>query len=290
MEQKKNNLLKKIILILLFLILIICGLLFFARYISTSGLEIKEYKIINSNITDNFHGLKIVHISDIHYKTTVDKNKLSELTKKVNKLKPDIIVFTGDAIDKNIKYDKEDFNDITKCLKQMNATLGKYAIMGENDYSYEFFETLLENSGFINLNDTYDYIYKGNQNYILLTGLSSVDNKEKSIEDKNNMLQEIKQNEKKPIYSILLIHEPDIIDDIDTSMFSLILAGHSHNGQINIPFFRDMLIPEMAKKYNKEKYQLETTDIFISNGIGTSHVNFRLFNKPSFNLYRLTNK
>lgn len=290
MEDKKPKFFKKIIIIFIFLVLIICTFLLYARYISTAGLDIKEYKIQNENITDNFHGLKIVHISDIHYKTTIDKKKLCNLSKKVNKTKPDIIVFTGDLIDKEINYDKNDFKNISECLNNMSATLGKYAIMGEHDYSYEFFTTLLENSGFINLNDSYDYIYKNDQNFILLAGLSSSTNKDKSIEEKQQLINELNQKEEKPIYSILLVHEPDIIDDIDISQFSLILAGHSHNGQVNVPILRNSLLPDLAKKYNKEQYKKDNTDIFISNGIGTSHINFRFWNKPSFNLYRITKK
>ena len=75
-QQKKRHTLIKIIVILVF---IITGLLLYSRFISTKGLKVKEYKITNSVITDNFHGFKIVHISDIHYGRTIKSKELENL-------------------------------------------------------------------------------------------------------------------------------------------------------------------------------------------------------------------
>ena len=72
--------------------------------------------------------------------------------------------------------------------------------------------------------------------------------------------------------------------------FNLILAGHSHHGQIRLPLIGAIILPDGAKKYYNGYYEFNKTKLYISNGIGTSTINFRLFNKPSFNLYRITNK
>ena len=94
------------------------------------------------------------------------------------------------------------------------------------------------------------------------------------------------------IYQIALIHEPDMINKIKEKLptTSLILAGHSINGSINIPGIKNTLLPEGAKNYYNPYYELDNTRIYISNGIGVNNVNFRLFNTPSFNLYRLNKK
>lgn len=287
-EKKSKNYIKKLILILLFLILLICSILLYARYISTKGIEIKEYRIKNQNITENFHGLKIVHISDINYKTTINKTDLCKIVDKINITKPDLVVLTGDFFNQNIKYSQTDIQDIIECMSKINATLGKYAISGDQDYSYENYNTFLENIGFNNLNDTYDFIYKDDKNYILLSGISSIKNKDKSLEEKLAPINEALNNENKAIYNILLIHEPDLIDSIEFHSFNTILAGHSLNGQVIIPFIGGIIIPENAKKYYKEYYNLDSTNLYISGGIGTTNINFRFFNKPSFNLYRIT--
>ena len=92
-----------------------------------------------------------------------------------------------------------------------------------------------------------------------------------------------------PIYKILLMHEPDYIDSITNNKFDLALAGHSHSGQIRTPF-GPIILPEGAKKYHNSHYKVENTQLYISNGLGVSNYNFRLFNTPSYNIYRLIKK
>ena len=90
-------------------------------------------------------------------------------------------------------------------------------------------------------------------------------------------------------YNILLLHEPDYIDKIINNNYSydLILAGHSLNGSINIPIIKNLFLEKGSKKYYKSYYKINNTDIYISNGIGVSNINFRLFNHPSLNFYRI---
>ena len=92
-------------------------------------------------------------------------------------------------------------------------------------------------------------------------------------------------------YKIILVHEPDISDNIvDNYNVSLILAGHSHNGQIRLPVIGAMYTPPYAKKYYDEYYNIGNTDLYISSGIGVSTINYRLFNRPSVNFYRINKK
>ena len=293
MKEKKKG--KKIILFFVFLTILIVGLLLYSRYIGTSGLKIKEYKITNNNFVDNYYGLKIVHISDIHYgRITFDK-ELEKLAKKINLTKPDIVVFTGDLIDQDTKLTNEQADKMSSILSKIDADIGKYAINGNHDYYFENWDLIIENSGFINLNNKYELIYKDPTKYILLAGMSTNSYGKESISDKlkdvTEYLKDIEEDNK-PIYSILLMHEPDYIDDINLNNFNLVLSGHSHNGQVRIPFIGAIKnsLPSGSRKYYDEYYRVKNTDLYISSGIGTSTVNFRLFNRPSFNLYRMTNK
>ncbi len=89
-------------------------------------------------------------------------------------------------------------------------------------------------------------------------------------------------------YKIILVHEPDISDKIvkDYSV-NLILAGHSHNGQVRLPIIGPIYTPEHAKKYYDNHYDINGTDLYISSGIGVSSFNYRLFDRPSINFYRI---
>ena len=72
--------------------------------------------------------------------------------------------------------------------------------------------------------------------------------------------------------------------------FDLGLGGHSHNGQIQIPFFGSFHKKEGSLIYSEPYYKNGNADIYISNGIGTTDYQFRFFNRPSINLFRLVNK
>lgn len=286
-EKKKHPIIKFIIIF----ILIIAAILLYSRFIATKGLVTKEYKITSSSIQDNFHGFKIVHISDVHYGRTTDKKDLNNMVKEVNLLKPDIVVLTGDLIDRDTKLDDALKGEISEALSSINANVGKYAISGNHDNNFSEWESIINDGGFKNLNDTYELIYNDGYTPILLAGLSSNLNNQIDITERYNKILEYSNNENiKELYKILLIHEPDYINNIDYSNFNLILAGHSHNGQVRLPFIGGIILPNGAKKYYKEHYKINNTDLYISSGIGTSGISFRLFNKPSINFYRLTNK
>lgn len=286
-EKKKHPIIKFIIIF----ILIIAAILLYSKFIATKGLVTKEYKITSSSIQDNFHGFKIVHISDVHYGRTTDKKDLNNMVKEVNLLKPDIVVLTGDLIDRDTKLDDALKGEISEALSSINANVGKYAISGNHDSNFSEWGSIINDSGFKNLNDTYELIYNDGYTPILLAGLSSNLNNQVDITERYNKILEYSNNENiKELYKILLIHEPDYINNIDYSNFNLILAGHSHNGQVRLPFIGGIILPNGAKKYYKEHYKINNTDLYISSGIGTSGISFRLFNKPSINFYRLTNK
>ena len=281
---------RKFIVITCVIILIISGLLLYSRFIATSGLNVKEYKVVNDKIIDEYHGLKIVHLSDIHFGSTITENDLDHLVNKVNELNPDIVVITGDIIDERISYDK---NILIDYLKKIQSKLGKFAISGNHDLPLDDFNSIVEESGFTNLDNTYKLIYANSSKPIIISGISSNYSDSSNIDTKTAKFDNYIANltdDIKPIYSILLIHEPDFIDSLNIDNYDLILAGHSHGGQVKLPLIKKLYTPYGAKKYYDEYYKINQTDLYISSGLGTSKLKFRLFNRPSINFYRITNK
>ena len=263
------------------IVLIIALTIVYARYLGTSGLFVKEYNIKSNNITDTYNGLKIVHFSDFHYGRTTYLEELKYLVNDINKTKPDIIVFTGDFIDKDTKINDKDMNNITEELKKLNSTYGNYFINGNHDNKYDKYNQMMVNANFIDLNNKYDVIYNKNNETIIISGLNTkADTKflEEAFKDKFYN------------YKINIMHYPDDIKLIKDYNYDLVLAGHCHNGQIALPFYGAVIIPEHCKKYHKPYNKINNTNLYISSGIGVSKYNFRLFNRPSYNLYRLTNK
>ena len=114
---------RKWVKIVFLLIVIISSIILYSRYLGTKGLITKEYKIVDSKLPKNFYGLKIVQISDIHYKVTTSKEDLEKIVNEVNLLKPDVVLLSGDLFDNNIKYSEKDFKDIKKLLKKIDYNI-----------------------------------------------------------------------------------------------------------------------------------------------------------------------
>lgn len=275
----------------LFLILIIGLTIAYGFFIEPKLITVKEQKITINNWPDNFNGFKIVHISDIHYGRMFNEESLKKLVNSINEQKPDIVVLTGDLIDKDTNMTTNMANKISEFLNKIEATSGKYAINGNNDLKFDEWTNIITNGGFKDLNNTYDTIYKDGYSNIFIAGASTTEDK-LSINDKlKTSIDYLNSFEKDgPIYKILLLHEPDVIDDMSVNPFDLILAGHSHAGQIRLPFIGAIILPDGAKKYYDSHYKIENSDLYISNGLGISNYNFRLFNTPSYNIYRLVEK
>ncbi len=92
---------KKIILFIIILIVVFILIYLYSKYIGTKGLSVKEYKITNSSIPNHFHGLKLVHLSDIHYNRIIKEKEFKKIINKINIIKPDIVVLTGDLLDRD---------------------------------------------------------------------------------------------------------------------------------------------------------------------------------------------
>lgn len=277
---------KKFIRFLLILILIISLTIIYARYEGTNGLITKEYSLKSSDINDSFDGIKIVHFSDLHYKRIINKNRMKEIVSEINLINPDIVVFTGDLIDKDFDISKEDENDLITLLSSINSKYGKYAIMGNHDYvrDYDVLENIYAGSYFTLLLNSYDIIY-GDGNDKLFIGGADTYSYDKADIDKT---MEYFENNEDISYKIILVHEPDYADTIlNKYSADLILSGHSHNGQINIPFVKELFLPYGSKKYYENHYVVNDTPLYVSSGIGESRINFRLFNRPSINFYRI---
>lgn len=287
-KEENREIRKKIVIscfkFIIIIILLSMAFYSYTTYISSKIITVKEERIINEKIPTNFNGLKIIQISDIHYGSTIFINDIKKLVKLVNQRSPDLVVFTGDLINKDYKLNSKEQEKLIVELKKIKTTIGKYAIMGEED-STEF-NTIMKQSNFTILNNSYDLIYKNNNTPILLVGLNN-SKKDININSAYEYFNQPTHNSN--IYTITLLHKPDTVDEIlEKYPSDLFLAGHSHNGQVNIPYIGGMLKKEGSKKYINEFYQINDSKLYISSGIGTNGNGFRLFCRPSINFFRLS--
>jgi len=266
-------------------ILVITLIVLYSRYVGTYGFITKERTLYSDELPTGYDGIKVVHFSDVHYNRAIKLDKVNDIVEEINLINPDIVVFTGDLVDKDVDLTTSDYIDLTGSLSKINAKYGKYAILGNHDYKHkDKVIQVFNDSNFKYLENDYDVIYNQNSEKIYIGGIGNVtynlDNIDKTMEHLNS--------DSDINYRLMLVHEPDISDNIvDNYDVSLILGGHSHNGQVRLPVVGAIYTPNGSKNYYDEYYDLNGTPLYISSGIGVSMINFRLFNRPSINFYRI---
>ena len=184
---------QKILLTIIVLIVISLLVFLYSKYIGAKMFYVKEYPLYSTTIDNSYNGLKIAHLSDIHYGLGMTKNDLEKIVKDVNSLKPDIIVFTGDLVNNSIT--NKQYKELVTVMNKLEAKLGKYAIDGNHDYIYKNFNKLIEDCGFTNLNDTYDIIYNESYESIFIAGVSNNTYTTKKIEDKTETIFDFMNSE-----------------------------------------------------------------------------------------------
>lgn len=283
-EKKEKKEKKKSHKLLFFFFLIIIAFIIYSTYIEPKYFfQVKEYSIKTNKIDNSMHGLKIVVFSDIHYGTTVGEKELDNYIKNINKLKPDIILFTGDLFDNNIKIQEDSINIIKEKFKLLEASLYKYAIYGDNDYSNkEQYIDILNSSNFTLIDNSSKLLYNESNTPIVIAGINDYNKTEYDFI--SNPIEEIDTTN---YLKIVLDHEPDNIDNYISKNPDIIFTAHSLGGLIRIPQVGGIINHEGAKKHNEPYEKINNISVYNSYGLGTSSLKIRLNNPPSIYLYRL---
>ena len=269
LKKEKKSFIYKIPYILLILVLFFL----YARFIGTKGLSVNEYDLKLNGLPESFDGFKIVHFSDMDLGSTFYIDSLDKVVNKINGFNPDIVVFTGDMF---YNIDEKSVKTLEKELKKIDPLIGKYLVRGDKDVKNAYFDEIVNNSGFIDLTNSNELIYYKGVEPIGLYGLDSLNKGKQDLSKTFN---------NSASFRILLAHEPDTIKKTMEYNINLMLSGHSHNNEINIPVVNRFLSLKGAKKYFNESYIVGNTNLYISGGLGTEKTFTRFLNKPSINVY-----
>ncbi len=279
-----KKILKRIFITIILIPAICFGIFAYSIYVEPNLLSVKNIEINNSSNIKNEDTIKIAQISDIHLGEYYTIDKLEKLVNKVNSQNADIIVFTGDLFDNVSKF--EDTSKVAPILKKLNAKIGKYAIYGNHDYgggAKNIYKNVMEDSGFkILVNDQANVKLDSGKTISIL-----------GLDDAllgNPDVEKTARNIKESNYNLLLLHEPDLSDKFVSYNIDLILAGHSHGGQVKIPFLGEIVTPPLAEKYKDGLYNLNTqrnTQLYVNSGIGNTKMPFRFMNVPEVSIFEI---
>ncbi|MFA5348825.1 MAG: metallophosphoesterase [Candidatus Paceibacterota bacterium] len=239
-------------------------LLFFSWILIEPYLIQKEsIEIPFKNLSPEAAKLKIVQISDIHFEgfTTIPR-KISE---ELIRLKPDYLFITGDIVN----WDIEKLDELNEFLLKLSAIQGMemFGVFGNHEYlskKFPLVEKMLNESAIRFLH---------NQSVLLKEGINlvGVDDPHLNLDDFKKASEGIDLN----LPTIILAHSPEILDEISLEN-SLILCGHTHGGQINIPFITNLLFLKKGNRTHKSGLFKENGKyLYINRGVGTTFLPVR---------------
>jgi len=260
---------------------------YYAREIEPKRLDITYHKIHHKSIPQSFNDFTIVQFSDTHLGFQYDLNQLKTLVRKINQLQPDVIFFTGDLMDEPNNYTEA--NQIVPILQELHAPFGKFAVYGNHDhggYGLDLYKIIMEQANFtVLLNNSKELkLHDASSIYVI-----GIDDPMLGRPDMNQSVDGIPAHS----YKILLSHAPDLADDAASSNIHLQLSGHSHGGQIKIPFIGALVKPLYAKKYHEGFYQVGDSSpltLYVNRGIGTTRLPFRFLSPPELTVFTLVSE
>ena len=233
-----------------------------------------------------FHGYRIVQISDIHLDEFTEPYFLERIVKHVNSLAPDLVLLTGDFITRGSLTFIASQHAAHRCAEVL-STLAcpiRLAILGNHDVGVGaamVVQSLRSNRIGVLLNQHFPIERNGERFWIC-----GVDDPSTSNPDLNRAIPEIPGA---PV--ILLAHEPDYADMVIAhprgAFVDLMLSGHTHGGQIRLPFTGPLVLPPWGKKYKEGAYQVARMQLYVNRGIGTVGIPFRLNCPPEITLITL---
>ena len=247
---------------------IICFL--YGYFIEPYWIELKVIPIRTDRLKKT--SFRLAQISDLH----CDKKERNEkrIIELINRMAPDIIVFTGDAI--NTASALPLFKDT---MTNLNAGPAKLAVRGNVDVSYWKDLDLFTGTGF-ELLDEKTVVLRKDGETIYISGLTC-----ENASGFRDLLQSIPDGH----YSVFLYHYPGLVEDLEGLNVDLYLCGHTHGGQVALPIYGALItLSKFGKKYESGMYTVGDTMLYVNRGIGLeagSAPKVRFFARPEITVF-----
>jgi hypothetical protein len=262
------------------------GLALYSGEIARHEIDIVQRPITINNLPPSFHSYRIVQLSDIHLDEYTEPYFLERIVKQVNVLAPDLVLLTGDFITHGSLTFIAGSHALHRCaeiLTTLTAPL-RYAILGNHDVSFSaaMVTRALTTRGTPVLVNQFLPIERGSDR-LWLCGVDDPGTSNPDLE------LAIPAQPDGPV--ILMAHEPDFADHVlahpRAPLVDLMLAGHSHGGQIRLPFLGPLILPPMGEKYPEGLYRFKQMQLYVNRGIGTVGLPFRLNCPPEITVITL---
>ncbi len=241
---------------------------------------VNRYRIPITNLPLSFHGFTLAQLTDVHLGFLVSESFVEGIVQRTNSLGTDAIICTGDYVHERNTI--EEIEKVWPILSKLEAKHGVYSVLGNHDHWADSERSLdwLERTG-QNIRHQCKPIYKGRER-ILVGGAGDYMEDELKIDETFSHSDDGECR-------LLLSHNPDSVDTEFNTPLSLVISGHTHGGQVVIPFFGPPVLPVKNKDYSSGLITTAKTQLFISRGIGWAIYPIRFNCYPEIAILELVN-
>jgi uncharacterized protein len=267
-----------------FLVLLLLGILLgvWAFFVEPATLRVREYRLAIPNWPAGRSGTRIALLSDLHVGSPhIDLDKLDEVVRRTNAARPDLVLILGDLVIQDVIGGRfVPPERIAPALGRLRAPLGVYAVLGNHDRWLDTTRVLraLASAGIPALEDRAVEITGGGPPFWLV-GIRDY----WGPHDVRGALAQVTDGE--PV--LAFTHNPDVFPSIP-SRVSLTLAGHTHGGQVSLPWIGRPIVPSFyGQRYAIGSIVEGGRHLFVTSGVGTSILPVRFLVPPEISIVRL---
>jgi hypothetical protein len=239
--------------------------------------ELTETEIFIRGLPTAFENFRIVQVSDVHHSSLVSLEEVRRVVALAQEARGDMVVLTGDYTTARRRY----IEPCAEALSQLSAPAGVWAVLGNHDHytDGELTRRALSRSGIGVLDNAHTEITRGAD----ALQLAGIDDWSWGYADWERAVGKL--DRRRP--ALLLSHEPQVFDLPETAGISLILSGHTHGGQVSLPFVGAPARFIEEFKYLRGRYERAGTQLYVSRGTGVVGLPIRLGARPEIAVLRL---
>ena len=266
------------------IISLLVAIYYYARHIEPNWQEVKRISVTLPRLSAPFHKYRIGLISDIHIDGHASLRRLEKAMHNLHAAKPDLIAITGDFFSDDVEgY----IDDLITILSKFHAPDGVLAVSGNHDHRHEripYLHYVLRASGVKDLNNQVLTIWRGSYCF----HVAGVDDPIRGQARLDQVLEQL------PPYgaAILLVHEPDYaVVAAGTRRFDMQLSGHTHGGQVRLPFLPPFRNVTLGLKFYRGFHNVyDNMYLYVTRGIGMVNKPLRFFSRPEVVIITLKSK
>jgi len=221
--------------------------------------------------------LRAVQLSDLHYGPFLDEHDVSRWVSSAMQQRPDVVLLTGDFIDSRSQRDPA---PLFAALKPLSAPLGVWAVWGNHDRisraRLQMLESEFTGLGFGILNNRSVRLRPDLQ-------LAGIDDYRLGSPDVHAALA----GREPGAATLLLSHNPDVLPELPAGSVELVLAGHTHGGQLSLPLIGPLVTGSRYGQRYAEGWVSASVPAYVNRGLGVSGLPLRAFCPPELTVFEL---